>query len=149
MYHDAYMVDMVAVASAAAANPLKSTITGSVEWRWSPAYVPAVVRAVCVSIVTAGSFFATGTDPVLSVRRGVFGAATATGDELDNITLTSGMAAGAVKFLDNLNITLNPGQELTVVPSTVATAVLTAGVQIFVEPKHDVPSNITAMSETA
>lgn len=149
MYHDAFMVQLACIASAAAANPLKSTITGTAEWRWSPGYTPGVVRAVAVSIVTAGSFFSTGTDPVLSVRRGTFGAASATGDELDNITLTSGMAAGDVKFLDNLNITVNPGQELTVVPSTVATAALTVGVSIFVEPKHEVPGNITTMTETA
>ena len=150
MYQSAYMVDMAVAATASVApnNPLRSTITGTAEWRWSPGYIPGVVRAVAVSIVSSAAFIATGTKPKLSVRRNVFGAASVSGDELDDIALTSGQAAGSVKFLDNLNITVSPGQEITIVPSVLATAVLTAGVQLFVETKHEVPGNITAMTET-
>ena len=148
MYHDAYSVMVPCIASAAAVDPFKSTISGTAEFRWTPGYIPHVVRAVAVTVVTTAGF-STGTDPVLSVRKGTFGATTATADEQDTITLTSGMAAGDVKYLDNLNISVNPGQSICVVASTLPTAALTIGVQLFVEPKHEVPGNITTMTETA
>ena len=137
--HTHYEVDVLA-----SGGEKLLTVSG-LERRWAPGYVPHVLRAVSLMLTTGST--ATNA-PRISIRRGIFGAATASGDEQTAITLTSGMSAGAVKYVDNLNVTIIPGQELTVIPSLGATTVLTAACKAYVEPKWETPANNTSMSET-
>lgn len=117
--------------------------TGDKSTRWSPAFVPHIVRAV---IVTQGSTKTKVTKPVFSFRTATMGKASATGGQFKTVTLVSAAAQGKVKYVDKLNTEVKPGDAVVVNVTTAATVAYPVSVALYVEPRWETPANNTRMA---
>ena len=116
--------------------------TGSNHGTFQPMYQPVVIRAVAGLVTTAlGSNDAVATFRKRDVTTGSNIATVAT------LTIGSGLALGQVISKDNLNVPLEPSQDLVVASSGNADGALSYSV--IYETAPEVPANNTDMTETA
>jgi hypothetical protein len=126
------------------ATGLDSSTSGVVGNKWTPGYVPHVVRAFSI---TNTSTLANVSSLVASLeRRSHASATTATAIATINGTATGG--AGVVFYSAGLNATVQPGEELQFHISTGATVAATMQATVWVEPKWEEPGNNTSMKAT-
>lgn len=112
---------------------------------FSPGMVPHILRAVAVIITTATTVDAT----VVTVdHRPTAGSDTARSAAKSTINIPTAAAAGAVYYEDNLDWETAPGEELVIASDGGCTAG-DASVVLYLEPRWEVPGNLTNMIATA
>ena len=134
--HTQYQVNLTATGLAA-------NTSGVVGQKWTPGYVPHVVRAFSITnTATLGNV----SSLVASLERRPLSATTATAVATINGTATGGN--GVVYYSAGLNATVQPGEELQFHISTGATVAALLQATVWVEPKWEEPGNNTNMKAT-
>lgn len=126
-----------------AASGASATATGDIA-TWAPLYKPHIVRAVCIAPTVSGttiSGMVFNFNHLKPVSSGWSSSA------IDVINGTSGGAAGSVMYADGLNVEINPGDLVVLNVGTAASGINVRGT-IFVEPRHEEPTNDTSMVVT-
>lgn len=119
--------------------------------RWSPGFMPHIVRAVSITILGATGLTAT---PVISIRKTTSaGAADATGEEFAQITLATAALAttslrGNVYYAGGLDTEIQPGQELVLANTVAVTGAGDISANVYVEPRWETPANLSQMTVT-
>jgi hypothetical protein len=129
--------------SSAGARIFVASVSG-LKARWTPGYVPHIVRAVGVHVFVSGAMTVR---PEVSFLTNATPGATAT-TALTNITtatLATLLQRGKVFYVDNLNTQVDPGSEVQVRITNAATIAAKLAFSIYVEPKWEVPANNSNM----
>ena len=134
--HTQYQVNLTATA-------LDFSTSGVVGLKWAPGYVPHVVRAFTI---TNTSTLGNVSSLVVSAERRPLTATTATAIATINGTATGG--AGITFYKNELNATVNVGDEIQLHVSTGATVAALCQATVWVEPKWEEPGNNTLMKAT-
>lgn len=112
-----------------------------------PGLAPVVVRKAAAIVEVAS---ATTTDCVITLYRNTAGTTTTTNrTTIDTITIPGATAAGQVLYVEDLNVTIQPGQEVQGVCTTAATTTGTNALTIWVDPVAEQPANDTTMTQSA
>jgi hypothetical protein len=137
----AYPHSRLQMPTAVGAGVLDITTTGD-KARISSPYLRSIVRAVAVELNAApGSNNAIRFD-----KRITFGSDTGRGTgDVAVLNLLTSHAAGRVVYKDNLNVVLDPGQEVVVTIPVGIAALSAVRVTVYVEPFYENPANITSM----
>lgn len=133
--HTQYEILMTATAASA-------TATGDIA-KWSPGYVPHVIRAVAI-IPTVSGVTLSGAVFNFNHLSLVSGSSATT---IDTINGTATVTPGRVMYADGLNVKVSPGEEVICNVGTAKSALNVKAV-LFVEPKWEQPGNDTSMVET-
>lgn len=122
------------------------TATGKVA-SWVCGIVPHILRAVSVIPLTTNAPAIAG---VASIRTmATAGTTSTTGDQVDNITLTTTAILGKPYYVNGLDTEIEPGGELEINITTAATGRSANRVIAYLEPRWEVPGNLTQMVESA
>ena len=110
--------------------------------RWSPGFVPHIIRAVVVAVNAAPG----DAGVVKFDKRPTYSSDTNRGDgDIAVVNLATTHAQGNMVYKKALNVTINPGQEVVVEVTDASASVNGARVSLLVEPAPEEPANITAM----
>lgn len=110
--------------------------------RWSPAFQPAIVRAVGIQLNAAPG----DAGVVKGDKRPTFGSDTGRGDgDVFVANLATTHAAGNVVYKKALNVKISPGEEVVIEVTDASAAVSAAKISLFIEQAPEEPGNITAM----
>ena len=134
--HTQYQVNLTATA-------VTQATSGVVGQKWSPGYVPHVIRAFSL---TNTSTLANVSSLVGELERRTLTATTVSSIATINGTATGG--AGVVFYKNGLNATVQPGEEIQYRISTAATVAALLSATIWVEPRWEEPGNNTNMKAT-
>jgi len=135
--HTQYQVQLTATGITAASS-------GVVGNKWSPGFVPHVVRAF--ALVNTSTLANVSSLVAVLERRSHASATTATAIATINGTATGG--AGVVFYKSGLNATIQPGEELQYHITTAASVAALHQVCVWVEPKWEEPGNNSNMKAT-
>lgn len=110
---------------------------------WSPGYIPHIIRAVALVFTTVPQ--ATGVTKV--DLRPAAGSDTGRGDgDIAVVNYTVALApAGAVIYVDGLDIEVLPGAEAVFQVTDATPTSGNAHLILYVEPRWEIPANISAM----
>ena len=127
-------------------NSVSKLVSGTGEFgRWSPFYVPHIIRAIGVEILSTDSF---GSPLSFSFRTASMGAASITDNQFATFGSipTTGNLQGQVYFRDGLDQEISAGQD--VVAQNLSTNTLgKARIKLYVEPRWENPANQTRLTE--
>lgn len=127
-----------------AAAVLDLTSTGD-KARWNPGFVPHIVRAVVVALNAVPG----DAGVVKFDKRVTFASDTGRGDgDVAVVNLLTTHLAGDVIYKDQLNVRIDPGQEVVVEVTDASAAVTGARVSLWVEPIFEHPDNDTNLKAT-
>lgn len=120
--------------------------TGTGEYgRWSPFYVPHIIRAIGVTVLSTDTFLS----PLsFSFRTATAGAASATDNQFATFGSipTTGNLQGNTYFRDGLNQEISAGQEVVAVNLSTNT-LGKVSISLYVEPRWENPANQTRLTE--
>lgn len=120
---------------------LDLTSTGD-KARWAPGLCPMVVRQVSVLVNAAPG----DAGVVKFDKRPTYGSDTSRGDgDVAVVNLATSHAAGKCVYKKNLNVTINPGQEVVAEVTDASASVNGAQITLLVEPAYEEPGNVSAM----
>lgn len=123
-----------------------SLATTGDKGKLTPGYVPLIIRAVAV--VCKADPTAAGV--VKIDKRPTAGSDTGRGDgDIAVINIAATHSQGDVVYKDGLNVELRPGEEAVVDVTSAVTGLTSADVIFLVEPRWEVPGNISALKESA
>lgn len=126
-----------------AATGASATATGDIA-TWSPLYKPHIVRGVMITPTVSGttiSGLVFNFNHLKPVSSGF------SSSSIDVINGTATITAGRVMYADGLNVEISPGDRVVLNVGTAASGINVQGA-IFVEPKHEEPTNDTNMVVT-
>lgn len=114
--------------------------------KFAPGYIPVTIRAV--SLVITDTIACAGV--VKLDKRPTPGSDAGRGDgDVVTISIPNATAVGAVIYKDQLNVKINPGEEVVAECTDAAGASGKATIKLIFEPSYEVPANFSEMSESA
>lgn len=129
-------------------NRVSKLTTGTGEFgRWGgPFFVPHIIRAIGVSVLSTDTF---ASPVILSFRTASRGAASATDNQFETVTLpTTGNLQGQVYYVKNLDQEIAAGRDV-VVQNLSTNTLGHVSCHLYVEPRWETPANSTLLTESA
>lgn len=111
---------------------------------WAPGYVPHRIRAAALVLTTSPD----AAGQVKVDKRPTAGSDTSRGDgDVAQLDYTTDEDAGEVVYIDGIDVTVNPGEELVFEVSDATPTAGAAHLVLYVEPMWETPANNSNMVE--
>lgn len=125
------------------ASGASATIAGDIA-EWGPLYKPHIVRAVMITPTVSGTDL---TGVVINFNHLKPVSSGFSSSSIDVINGTATVTPGVVMYADGLNVEISPGDRVVCNVGTAASGINVMA-SIFVEPRHEEPTNDTGMVVT-